>query len=242
MPPVPAWAVDAGPRDAFLQGLRTLVQTPAMVLLFGALGFGALARDLGFTAGHAAFMSAVVYALPAQVVLVDQIARGASLIGTAFAVSLTAIRMLPMTVVLMPLLRQPGTPRWWYVGAVHMVAVTAWIEGLQRLPHLPAPLRLPYFFGIAFSCTFATICGSVLGYYLAASVPVVISAAFLFLTPLYFILSMISTARTRPEYLAIALGVVLGPPLYILVPGFDLLVAGIVGGTIAFLIEKRAAA
>lgn len=213
-----------------------------MVLLFGALGFGALARDLGFTAGHAAFLSAVVYALPAQVVLVDQIARGASLIGTAFAVSLTAIRMLPMTVVLMPLLRRPGTPRWWYVCAVHMIAVTAWIEGLRRLPHLPAPLRLPYFFGIAFSCTAATISGSVLGYYLAATVPVVISAAFLFLTPLYFILSMISTARSQPEYLAIALGVVLGPPLYILVPGFDLLVAGIVGGTIAFVFEKRAVA
>jgi predicted branched-subunit amino acid permease len=240
VPDQPAWSVGASRLVAALEGLKTIYTTPCMVLFAGALGFGALARDMGFTSGQAAYLSVVLYALPAQVVLIDQLGRGAPLLGAAFAVSLTAIRMLPMVVVLMPLLRSRRNPGWSYVVAVHLVAVTAWIEGLRRLPHLPDHLRLPHFMGVAIACMLATVVGAFAGYYVAGSVPLWLSAAFLFMTPVYFILSMISTARTRPEYLAIALGVGLGPVLYIATPGFDLLLAGLIGGTISFLVERRA--
>lgn len=235
----PSWAAGASRLGALFEGLKAIYTTPCMVLVAGAIGFGALARDMGFSYGHAAWLSITLYALPAQVVLIDQAGRGASLLAAAFAVSLTAIRMLPMVVVLMPLVKDRKTPAWMYVLAVHLVAVTAWIEGLRRLPPLPMELRLPHFIGVGFACMFATIGGGVVGYFVAGSVPTWASAAFLFMTPIYFMLSMISTARSRPEYLAVGLGVLLGPPLYIFVPGFDLLLAGLIGGTISFLAERR---
>ena len=48
------------------------------MLFVTALGFGALARDGGFDLGHAAFLAAIMFALPNQVVLIDQLMRGAT--------------------------------------------------------------------------------------------------------------------------------------------------------------------
>src|SRR5689334_12040086 len=90
---------------AFARGLRLVVSVPAFVLFSTSIGFGALARDGGFDLAHAVFMSATMFALPNQVVLVDQLARGATLAGAALAVTLTAVRLMPMTVTLVPLLR-----------------------------------------------------------------------------------------------------------------------------------------
>ena len=61
------------------------------------VGFGALARDVGLDLLQVVFVSATVFALPGQVVLVDQIGQGAALAATAFAVTLTAVRLLPLT-------------------------------------------------------------------------------------------------------------------------------------------------
>ena len=48
-------------------------------------------------------------------------------------------------------------------------------------------------------------------------------------------LSLITTARAKGDTLAILLGVAIGPLVYLVAPGLDLLVAGLIGGTIAYL-------
>ena len=61
------------------------------------------------------------------------------------------------------------------------------------------------------------------------------AAVCLFLTPIYFMLSMLSTARANADKLAVVLGVVIGPLVYLYSPDLDLVVAGLAGGTIAYL-------
>jgi predicted branched-subunit amino acid permease len=231
----PAWAQRASPAEALLRGLTVAATAPGIVLVAGSFGFGALARDSGFDAGQAAATSLLFYALPAQVVLADQLARGAGLLAAAFAVSLTAIRLLPMTVTLIPYVKNGKAPGALYLLVAHFVAVTAWIEGQRRLPLLPGRLRLWHFLGLGTGMLTMTLTGTLLGFFASASVPSVIAAAFLFMTPLYFLLSLIGTARNVPDRLAVALGAALGVPLYLLIPGFDLLASGLVGGTAAFL-------
>ena len=51
----------------------------------------------------------LVWAAPAQVILISALGAGAPLIEVAIAVSLSAIRLFPMVVALLPLLRGPGT-------------------------------------------------------------------------------------------------------------------------------------
>jgi predicted branched-subunit amino acid permease len=226
-------------RAAFARGLRLVVSVPAIVLFATAIGFGVLARDGGFALGHAVFLSATVFALPNQVVLVDQLARGATVAAAALAVTLTAVRLLPMTVTLVPLLRGPRR-RWLLeLVAVHFIAITTWMEGHRRLPALPPEQRLPYHLGTGVAMSSMVMAGTLVGYVLVAGLPAIVNAALLFMTPLYFFLSLIGTSATRMDAAALVLGCVLAPALYQVIPGFDLLATGIIGGTIAYLWAGR---
>lgn len=227
-------------RGAFARGLLIAFSVPAAVLLCTALGFGALARDGGFSAGHTAFLSLALFALPNQVVLVDQLARNETVAAAALAVALTAVRLLPMTVTIAPLFRGSRPRPLLEFVAGHFVAITTWIEANRRLPGLAADLRLPYQLGIGVAISAVMLTGALSGYALAGTVPAVVSAALLFLTPIYFLLSLVATSQSRMDLVAIGLGAGLAPVLYVVAPGFDLLATGLIGGTLAFLWGGRA--
>ena len=83
------------------RGARETPFLPAIILFGTFVGFGALTSETGLTWLDTIFMSIFIFALPAQVALVDQMARGASIFTAALAVTATAMRLLPMTVALM---------------------------------------------------------------------------------------------------------------------------------------------
>jgi predicted branched-subunit amino acid permease len=225
----------SSPTGAFLHGLRAAYSVAAMVLFATALGFGALARDTGFTLGHTAFLALTMFALPNQVVLIDQLARGASVAAAALAVTLAAVRLFPMVATTMPHLRGTRRRPVLEMIAAHFVAITTWIEGARRLPAIPQDLRLPHHLGIGVAVCGMMVAGSVTGYLLSVGMPAAVSAALVFTTPLYFILSLVATARARLEVSAVVLGCAVAPLFYLVVPGLDLLATGLVGGTAAFL-------
>ena len=227
------------PKTAYVRGLHVAVEIPAVILAATGAGFGALAHDAGMAIGPTAFISLVLYATPAQVVLIDQFARGASLLGGAIAVSLTAIRLLPMMVSLMPYLRGPRVPRWQYVAAAHFIAITCWTEAFRRLPSMPPHLRMPHFLGLGTALMSMLMIGTVIGHLLAGAVPPLLMTALLFMTPLYFTMSLIVNAKDVTDWAALGAGLVLGPVFFIAAPGFDLLLSGLVGGTIAYLVGAR---
>ena len=224
-----------GQATAFALGLRAVYSVAAFVLFATAVGFGAFARDAGFTLGHAAFLSITMFALPNQVVLLDQLARGATIAGAALAVTLAAVRLFPMVATIMPTIRGSQRRRGLELLAAHFVAVTTWIEGSRRLPAVSPDLRLAHHLGIGVAVCFMMVMGSVAGYLLTGGVPALVSAALVFTTPLYFILSLILSAGARMDIAAIVLGCGLAPLFYLVVPGFDLLATGLIGGTLAYL-------
>jgi predicted branched-subunit amino acid permease len=237
-PDAPDWVAGATPSTAFLRGLRVATSAPGLVLLTTSIGFGSLARDLGFTFGHAIFMSTVFYALPAQVLLIDQMARGAALASVALAVSLSAVRLLPMTITLLPLIRDARGFRPIHLIAGHIMAITVWLEGSRRLPTLPQHLRLAHFFGIGGGMFCSTCIGTIAGYLISGVLPQMLLAALLFMTPVYFLLSLAVGARVTMDWLAICIGITLGPMLFWLLPGPDLMLTGLVGGTLAYVVGR----
>jgi len=224
---------------AFVRGLGLIVSVPSVVLFATALGFGALAREGGFDFGHAVFLSAIVFALPNQMVLIDQLMRGATVAGAALAVTLTAVRLMPMTVTLVPLFQGEKRRPLLETLAAHFIAISTWIEGHRRLPTMPVALRLPFHFGAGVAMACMMLSGTIAGYLLVAGVPALVTAALLFMTPLYFILSLIATSRSTMDMAAVAIGCGLSPILYLVMPGFDLLATGLVGGTLAYLVGRR---
>ena len=223
----------------FWRGARDALSLPAWVLGFSILGIGSLARDAGFPAGAAVLSTLVMWAGPAQAIFFASVAAGTSFPVIAFAVTLSSVRLLPMTVAVLPLLRRPGQGLLTQLAAAHFIAVTMWVEGLRRLPPLPPSDRVPYFFGFALACFAVCTAATYIGYFLLGALPLPLAAGLLFLTPIFFTVSLVAGAQSIADWTAMLFGAFLTPLFSTLLgKDFDLLAAGLLGGTAAYAVGK----
>ncbi|MBW8908561.1 MAG: AzlC family ABC transporter permease [Mesorhizobium sp.] len=230
------WTSDAtAPRSTwFLRGVRAAFSLPGLILISSFIGFAALAKDAGVTATQAAFMTGTVWALPSMVVLVGAIASGAALPAAMFAVTLSAIRLMPMVMALVPEMRTGKTRQCVLYLLAHFVAVTSWVLAMERLKRVPPHMRTTYYAGLGGTLVTTNIIVVTVVYAVADALPSAVSAALLMLTPMYFLTSLWGSARERVGHVAMVLGLVLGPVFHIVLPQIDLLVAGLIGGTTAY--------
>lgn len=227
----------------FLRGIRKAASVPALVLFASYLGFGAVLQGIGFPIGAGVASTILVWALPAQLILVGGLAAGTALPAIALAVGLSSMRLLPMVVSVAPYMRGPRRSLFWELVCAHFVAMTVWLEGLRMLPHLPGEGRVPFTLGLGMSLITVSCLGTVAGYTVAGEVPGWLAAGLLLLTPLSFMVLMVRNSSTVTDWLALAAGLVLMPLTVNLGGGLDLMISGIGGGTLAFiagrLLERR---
>ncbi|TCS63558.1 AzlC family ABC transporter permease [Varunaivibrio sulfuroxidans] len=225
-------------KNAFWGGLRDALGTPAIVLGASMVGFGSLMQEDGWTIWHGLFSTITTWALPGQIAMVELYHAGASLFVIVLAVGLTNARLLPLTVTLFPIIRNPTTPKWVYYPLAHLVAATGWIGAMRRNPTLPREQRLPYFAGFALLLWGVSQFAFVFGFYLSRSVPLPVSLGLMFLNPLYFALLFTQDLRHRGRILSLLLGALSGPVLYKIIPDWSLLIAGLGAGTLAFAVDR----
>jgi predicted branched-subunit amino acid permease len=223
----------------FRSGAWRAFGLPSVVLMASLVGVGGLVRDIGYPMWAGVLSTVLIWAGPAQVLLFGSIAAGAALPAVAVAVSLSSIRFLPMVVSILPLLRGPGVGTGKLLLGAHFVAVTAWTEGRRLLPHVPEAERWPYFIGFSVVIMSAAAFATGMGYYLIGALPPALAAALLFTTPMFFTLSLAATCRTTADWTALASGFAL-TPVALAVAGrdFDLLIVGLVGGTVSYIIHR----
>ena len=232
---------DGGGRAFAARGVRAALSTPGLALTASAVGFGGLAQSLGWSLSLTVGSTAMIFALPAQLVMLAALTAGASLPATALAVTLSGVRLLPMTVSVMPLLRVPGVRPWKLYLASHFVAMTIWLESFRHLPELPDRGKLPFYFGMASVLLLFSTAGTAAGFLIATWLSAPLAVGLVAVTPFYFLYSLERGATSAAERMAIVIGFVLGPLAAIYLPGLELLVAGVIGGTVPFLIERRRA-
>lgn len=218
--------------------MRDALGIPAAVPAAGMVGFGALAYEAGFDVFLAAVCTAGIWALPGQVALLEMYVAGAPGAVTVFAVMLTAARFLPMTMALVPIIRDPNGSSGTLYAAVQLLAMTTWAWTMRRSLDMPREGRLAYYIGFASTCWIVSIAATVMGYYLAGSFPPLVRLGLIFLNPVYFLVLMIVEARTTLAAAALVCGAIAGPLLYLVDPQWSVLSAGVVGGTAAYLIQR----
>ncbi len=223
----------------FHDGLRVALSTPGVILLASSAGFGALSDDAGMSLFNALLMMGTFFALPAQVVMMDQLTRGGSILAGAAAVALTGVRLVPMVVTILPWLTDDRPAVWRRALAIHAVAITGWLEGHRILPSVEEGRRTQVFLGIGTGLILTTQLGTLLGFVLAGSVSPILAGVLLFLTPIYFLLSLMAASRRTMDWLSIMIGSLMGPAIYVIAPGFDLLLTGLIGGTLAYVVGSR---
>jgi predicted branched-subunit amino acid permease len=223
----------------FFAGFRAAWRSVLVYVVIGTyVGIGALTHDFGFGLGWAVASTALVWAGPAQVILVSALGAGAAPVEIALAVWVSSARLLPMVISLLPLLRRPRTPYRVLILPAHLTVVTMWIEALRLLPQVPREARIPFANGVGLGFMAAAQAGTLIGYYLATSLPPLLTAGLLFLTPISFLISTTRNCRLMSDWLALAFGLVLGPLLAAWQMGLDLLWTGIVAGSLAYGIHR----
>jgi hypothetical protein len=153
-------------------------------------------------------------------------------------VGLSAIRLLPMVVALLPVIKTPGTPNSRLLLPAHFTAVSMWVEGLRLAPHVSRDYRIPFCNGIGVGMVSAAAAATAAGFYLAAQLPVLFGAALLCLTPLSFLMSIARNSRVLSDRLALAFGLTLAPVLAAYDLGLDLMWTGLIGGTVAYGLHR----
>ncbi|MFD1744462.1 AzlC family ABC transporter permease [Rhizobium helianthi] len=222
----------------FMIGMRGIFSIPAIILMTSFVGFSAFALESGITRSQAVFMTLAVWALPAKMILVGTMAGGAPLAASFLAVTLSSIRMMPMVASIMPEMRTDKSPTWLLLFLSHFVAITSWVFAMQHVPNVPRERRLAYFGGFAITLTLINGIIVAICYGIVAQFPPVVAGALFMLTPIYFFASIWASARQSVVKVAFIAGVVLGPSMALVEPKFDILYAGIGGGTLAYLFDR----
>jgi predicted branched-subunit amino acid permease len=234
LPPLdsPQWK---SPIRAFAWGMSSVASTVLTLVLFATyLGIGALAHDSQFSLGWVLGSTLLVWAGPAQIILISTLGSGATVVQAAIAVAVSGVRLFPMVVSVLPTMRTSDTKRRHLVLAAHFIAVTLWVECHRLLPLVPRERRIAFTHGLG--CGLLSVClvATTVGYGLAANLPVLFAAAILMLTPLAFLLSTARNCRQLSDVLALVLGLALYPLAAKLHTGVDILISGVTAGTIAY--------
>jgi predicted branched-subunit amino acid permease len=224
---------------AFFGGVKSALTSVFFLVLMGTyIGIGALAHDFGLASWWLALSSMLVWAAPAQVILISALGAGASLFEVALAVTLSAIRLFPMVVALLPLLRGKGTRLRDLLLPTHFTSVSMWVESLRLLPAMPQEWRIAFCNGLSVGYMGTAVVFGFAGYYLAAGLPPLFAGTLLFLTPMSFLISTARNAHMMVDRLALVLGLALGPVLTAMQVQLDLMWTGVVGGTLAYVIHR----
>jgi predicted branched-subunit amino acid permease len=238
LPPLdsPQWQ---SPFRAFGWGMRSVGSTVLTLVLFATyLGIGALAHDSHFSLAWALASTAFVWAGPAQIILISTLGSGATIVQSAIAVTVSAIRLFPMVVSVLPMMRTPQTGRRHLILVAHLTAVTLWVECFRFLPHVPRERRIAFIHGLGCGLVCVCLVANTIGYTLAANLSQTLAAAILMLTPLAFLFSTASNCREFADVVALVLGLVLLPLATQLNSGVDILISGVVAGTVAYGVHR----
>jgi predicted branched-subunit amino acid permease len=230
--------VDGAARGAFREGALQAAGIPALVLAAGYVGFGALAASNGLSFAGTLLSTLFIWALPGQLILIEMQALGAPFFAVLVSVVLSAVRFLPMTIVLMPLLREaPARQRHYYVAA-QLISMTGWAWMMTRFPSIPAERRLGYFFGFALTLLASASTATALGFLAGDLLPPLAKVAFVFMSPMYFLLMLTGSTRDALGRAAVICGAVVGPVVHFISPQWSVLVAGLLGGTLGYLAHR----
>ena len=209
--------------------------SPAIALSASFIAIGALLKNLGFTLQESIFSTLLTYAQPGSLVMAESIFVGASLINIFLAVWLVNARLYPMTVSLMPLIKDKSQPRWKYYLSCHFVAVSSWLIVKNNYHKINRKNRIDFWIGIGIGTWSTAILMTVIGYLSADYLNKDMLIGLAIVNPVYFFCMMIGAMKNLSISIAVIGGTILGPVIYLISTEWALLFAGLISGTIAFL-------
>ena len=228
-------------KDFFFKGYKSILahDSPAIALGCCFIAIGALLKNLGFNIQESVFSTMLTYALPGSLVMAESLLVGASLLNIFLAVWFVNARLYPMAVSLFPLMMHEDQPKWKYYFSCHFIAVSAWLIMKSNYKNIPEKYRIDYWIGIGSATWSVAVIGTLIGFNFSEYLNKEMMMGLAILNPVYFLCMMVGASKTRQVTLSVLLGIILGPVFYFFSPEWSILLGGVVGGTIAYLIGEK---
>ena len=227
-------------KKIFFKGYKSILahDSPAIALGCCFIAIGALLKNLGFNIQESIFSTMLTYALPGSLVMAESLLVGASLLNIFLAVWFVNARLYPMAVSLFPLMMHKNQPKWKYYFSCHFIAVSAWLIMKSNYKSIPKEYRIDYWIGIGSATWSVAVLGTFIGFYFSEFLNKEIMMGLAILNPIYFLCMMVGASKTIQIKLSVLLGAVLGPIFYFFSPEWSILLGGVAGGTVAYLIGE----
>ena len=224
-------------KKIFFKGYKSILahDSPAIALGCCFIAIGALLKNLGFNIQESIFSTVLTYALPGSLVMAESMLIGASLLNIFLAVWFVNARLYPMAVSLFPLMMHESQPKWKYYFSCHFIAVSAWLIMKSNYKKIPKEYRIDYWIGIGSATVSVSVIGTFIGFYFSEYMNKDMMIGLAILNPVYFLCMMVGASKTIQVTLSVLLGIILGPIIYLFSPEWSILLAGVIGGTIAYL-------
>ena len=220
-------------RKAMLDALSL----PAFILFFTMMGFGSLARGAGFGADMAAIATLLIWGLPGQLAMVELTVTGQGIVAIVFACSLANARFLPMVVSFVPAMTRGRANLLGRSLDAQLLSINSWAMCLREFPNIDACFRHRYYVTFASCIIMAAVIGTLFGYHGAVLLPAAVVLGLIFVSPLFFAL-VLSAVPGRAQRFSMVLGCATIPVANFLLPSVDLLITGLIGGSLGFIAGK----
>lgn len=220
--------------SGFAAGFRDCVVAPGWGVFAAMAGFGSIAGDAGETLWRSLILMGGLWSMPGQVAFVELHAEGVLGWTLIIAVTVANLRMLPLTLASIPLLRdkQGITTRHFWLAQIN--SVTAFVQLIDAAARITDRRELGrYFEGFCLGTLILGALGTAIGHTLASQLPAQGVRALIFVTPLYLLLL---TGRTRDSMMlaAAVLGCIFVPLAHLWSAEWGVIVGGLFAGTLAF--------
>ena len=225
--------------QSFKDGVKHAIGVPALGLGSSMFAFGAFLHSAGFDIFQSFLSTFFTFALPGQFVMAETILAGGTLLNVFLAVLLTNGRLYPMTVNIVPIIRNTEIPKWKQYLVAHFIAVTSWFNMFAVHREINQQDKFNYFVGLGgFLWANSVIC-TVAGYLFSNIVSHEILVGMVFINPMYFLIMTVSNLKEKKLICSILAGAILSILLNDLFPGWSVLIAGVTAGTAGYLLFKE---
>jgi len=231
--------MDKSQTSPFAEGMKDCVIAPGWGVFAAMAGFGSIAGDAGESLWRSLVLMAGLWSMPGQIAFVELFAEGVVGWTLIIAVTVANLRMLPLTLASIPLLREETGVASRHLWLAQINSVTAFVQLMDSAARITDRRNLGrYFEGFCLGTLILGALGTAAGYTLASRLPEQGVRTLIFVTPLYLLLL---TGRTRDAMMLTAalLGCVLVPFAHLWSADWGVVIGGVVAGTIAFVVTER---
>ena len=122
---------------------------------------------------------------------------------------------------------------------VSLLAVTSWLIAKDGYKKIDKKHRIDFWIGIGIGTWSTAILMTMIGHLSADYLNKDMLIGLAIVNPVYFFCMMIGAMKNLSISIAVVVGTILGPLIYLVSTEWALLFAGLIGGTVAFLFGEK---